>query len=210
MLRLRFLEANEYLLPRLLCSMVFIEVSGGKDSTLALLYMYDRFRKYRGNMRILYIRTPLSHPLNDGYIYHLGGKLGIPVIVLENSDVMKLSKDKVIEICRKGLCMWLFKKKPLTRFIREHKGVYVLGVRKFESRRRRRYELRLVFDRWYRIYIYYPLLYMTNDERDQLLESLRRKYGVGVNPCWLFKYNINRSSGDCYPCLLYKIKNVVS
>jgi len=184
---------------------VYIEVSGGKDSTLALLYVYDKINQlsqYNNNLHILYIETPLSHILNTLYIYYLGDKLGIPVIKLRNNYVFGKDLEYYKKLARTRKCMIEFKYKPLNNFVRRHRGIYVLGVRRYESKRRLRYKYKLIYDVKNKIYIYYPILYVDNNKRDKLLDYYLRKYKLGKNPCWFFKYNVKRSSGDCYPCLL--------
>jgi len=171
-------------------------VSGGRDSVVAATIGYERARAEGAQARVVFIKEfelppGLGVPDPEDYVRRFSEWLGAELVVL------KPAVDYWEGVKRWGYPMlffhrWCFqklKKEPLMEFLRREyvveraSPVWVVGVRRAESRRRER----LFKDEWstvtlggFNVRYWFPIL----DWSDGQVEEFIRRRGIPENPAW--------------------------
>jgi 3'-phosphoadenosine 5'-phosphosulfate sulfotransferase (PAPS reductase)/FAD synthetase len=192
---------------------VFVSVSGGKDSALTLALALEKYKGTDTPVVALFCDTGWEHELTYRYIETLEEFFNIKIHKLVGIPLPELiRKKKVFPSPRRRFCTRSCKTVPTYRFYEEIFALFPfkiaevwLGLRREESRARRniknythkafektRFGERFPFDISYR----YPIANLT--ER-QVFEELRKRR-VPINP--LYEQGFKRVG--CYPCFLSK------
>jgi len=175
--------------------------SGGKDSTVALLWVLDHVKHEDWNILFIEV-TGNTHPLNIQYVYETAKQLGVFNKLIhakrENVDFFTMMRRKGIPVI--GYARWClseFKHKVMQRY---SYLTQVSGVRRSDSYRRKNIGLVEYFRMTGNITV--NVIY--DWSKDKVLQYIK-DHGVELNPC----YRICGHSGNCMFCPYHRYEYIV-
>jgi len=200
---------------------VFVGVSGGKDSTLTLALALEKYRGTSIPVVAVFADTNWEHPLTYQYLDELEEFFGIRIHRVGYGGGLPalLKKLRIFPSPRRRFCTRSCKTVPTYRFYEQlyfHFPFKVAGVwyglRRDESVARRKIEdwelpagskTRFGERFPFAIHFRYPIKNLT---KEQVFRELKRR-GIPLNPLYLMGYN----RVGCYPCFLSQkdIKQVI-
>ncbi len=169
---------------------IIVNVSGGKDSVMALLYILEL--QPPSKIKMVFRNSPLLFPDVKLYVEWLAKELGVELETLElKRDVMgkilkTAEKEGMIEHGNNRYC------KTITKYEGDIEpvegGLKVLGTRYFESTHRR---MRIYFTKQKSYYTYMPIIDKTTDQ----VWSFFRQSQFPLH--WSYKYESRLSCAFC-------------